>query len=351
VSRKFRVAVIAVAAVLAAGVAVSAAADTAGVAGTIYGCVSSTGRLVNVNVKGPAACPAGSFPVSWAATVPGPSPSPTPTTPSPTPTSPSPTPTTPSPTPTTPGPTAAWACTTSSFDGGCDFADPAVYGSNTTGASSVRNQIWGPVPGESSVMRANGLQDWQDTITVPAGNTSVTGWPDSQVTVTRWSQSAGMQPDPLTNYSSLVSTLTLASQDVPGAAYDNGFDVWGGPSGTNNDYAYEMMIWTDQRNRGTCGDVTVLGRATFGGDTYTLCRNGPAGATSEYIWYHSDSSGNPVNQTTTTVDIYAMVQWMIAQGYYPSGYGLNQVTVGSEVCSTGGVPETITLSGWTLTAN
>lgn len=337
--RKIALAIAVAALGTVSGIAASAA--TAPAPSNLYGCVDGSNRVlehvytVRANFENylnnhNGSCPNG-FPVS---VLTAPSPSPTPTTPTPTPT----------PTTTT---TTAWKCVTSSFTGQCEFADPAVYGSNTTGASWVRNQVWNPISGMSETMRANGLQDWEATANVPKGNTAVVSWPDSEVTVTTGNNT----PDPLSGYSSLTSSLTIIPQEGPGTSEDLGWDVWGGTSGNSGtNYDYEMMVWTNQIARGTCGGATVLTRATFGSQTFTLCRNGPAGPTSEYIWYLSDSSGNPVNETSSSIDIYAMLQWMINNGYYPSSYGLNQVTVGSEVCSTGGVPETITLSKWTLTA-
>jgi hypothetical protein len=271
---------------------------------------------------------------------------PTTTPPSTRPPTTTPTSTTPTPTPTGTATVSGYSCTAAFGDGCGPYTDPEVAGSN--GASYANNQAVNPAAGETATMYASGLQDWQAVMNVPAGVTQVTAWEGSETTLTNGSN----QPDPLSGFSSITSTLTLTPQNVSGASYDNGWDVWGGDSGTTNDYAYEMMIWTNQLARGTCGGADVLQKGVaFGSQDFTLCRNGPAGSGSEYIWYLSDASGNPVNETTSSVDIYAMLQWMIAHGYYPSGYGINQVTAGSEVCSTGGHQQTITMSKWTLSAS
>ena len=58
------------AACLAAALAVSAAADSTGTAGTIWACVTSGQRLANVNTAGPEPCPATS-PIRAAESSPG----------------------------------------------------------------------------------------------------------------------------------------------------------------------------------------------------------------------------------------------------------------------------------------
>ena len=282
----------------------------------------------------------------------GTSPSLSPTTPGPVPTtsSPSPTPTSATPAPASTGSGGTYACTVTGFSNQCgSYSDPAIYGSTAGQVAYTGNQNVNLASGETGKMQANSLSDWQATINAPAGNTAVSEWSNSSDTLTKWTAATGDRPDPLSGYHSLTSNLTLVPQDVPGASYDNGWDVWGGDSGTNNNYAYEMMIWTNQLNRGSCGGggTPVRHGVTFGSQTFSLCEWG-TGSTGEFIWYLSDASGNPVNETSSSVDIYAMLQWMIAQGYYPPGYGLNQITAGSEVCSTGGHDMTITMSRWTL---
>lgn len=243
---------------------------------------------------------------------------------------------------------APYSCTTSSDTGVCGpYSAPQVYDSAGNSSAVVNNKVWNPIPGASETMSANGLQDWQATADIPAGNTAVVAWPDSVVNL-----GSNDVVDPLADFTSLTSSLTIVPQETAsGTREDLGWDVWGGQDGNSgSDYGYEMMIWTNEINVGDCGGDPVLTRATFGSQTFTLCENG-SGPTGEFIWYMSNSSGNPVLETTSSVDIYAMLQRMISKGYYPPDYGLDAVTVGSEVASTGGQPETITLSKWTLTAN
>jgi len=283
-----------------------------------------------------------------AGTSPSPSPTtPTPTTPAPTTSTPTPTATTPTSAPTGTGSASAYACTVTGFSDQCGpYSDPAIYGSTAGEVGYVGNQNVNLASGETGTMNANGLGDWQATVNAPAGNTAVSEWSNSNVMLTQPDNT----PVPLSSLNSLTSELDIIPQTTaPGTSEDLGWDVWGGDSGkSSSDYNYEMMIWSGQINRGTCGGGTVLHTGiTFGSQTWSLCEWG-TGSTGEFIWYLSDASGNAVSQEDTTINIYAMLQWMIARGYYPAGYGLNMVTVGSEVCSTGGVPETVTVRKWTL---
>jgi hypothetical protein len=50
------------------------------------------------------------------------------------------------------------------------------------------------------------------------------------------------------------------------------------------------------------------------------------------------------------VDILGMMNWLVSHGYLPAGTGLNQIDYGFEICSTGGAPETFTVSGYGITA-
>jgi len=258
----------------------------------------------------------------------------------------------PVPTPTpTPTPTpAGFSCTVTGFTSQCGpYSDPAIYGSTAGQVGYAGNQDVNLSPGETGTMRANGLGDWQSTVSAPDNGGAVSEWSNSNVALTRPDNT----PVPLASLHAITSELDITPQVTnPGTSEDLGWDVWGGtPGSSSGNYAYEMMIWSGQVSRGTCGGGTVLRTGvTFGTQVFSLCEWG-TGATGEFIWYLSDAAGNPVSRDDTTIDIYAMLQWMIAQGYYPSRYGLNMVTVGSEVCSTGGVPETVTLHKWTLTAS
>jgi hypothetical protein len=303
--------------------------------GTIYACVTGTQRLVNVNTASPEPCPSGAYPVSWAGTVPAPpspSPSPTATSPSPSPTatspSPSPTATSPSPSPT------VTACVTSAPAGSCGpYSYPGITGSNGYNTYILNNMWAAGGTSTTQVLTAYDPGNWSALADAPAGNTSVLTYPDTQQIYTRTDNT----PAPLTSFTSLASTFAETMNPQPGTSAEAAFDIWAGQSAATN-YADEIMIWTDTVARGTCGGaVPQASGVLFGGQSWNLCKWG----SSELIWYLAGA-----NEQSGTVDILAMMNWLVSNGYLPGGTGLNQVDYGFEICSTGGLPENFSVSSY-----
>ena len=56
------------------------------------------------------------------------------------------------------------------------------------------------------------------------------------------------------------------------------------------------------------------------------------------------------SEQSGTVDILAMLRDLQARGLASSGAAISQVDFGFEICSTGGVPETFSVSNYSLTA-
>jgi hypothetical protein len=352
---------VAAACALAAGLAVAGVGvrygtsqASSGASTTIYGCVSAKHAFTRVTVKALSSCPAGTYRVSWAGTVlPGPvtsatSPAPTPTStvPSPTPTAPKPTPTDPKPTPTDPTPTptlttpapAGSACVTSSVTGSCG---PYTY-SRITGSSGndtfVINNIWNDISGAAQTLTASNPGDWSVRADMPAGNTAVVSYPDTQQIYTTTADT----PDPMSAFSSITSTYTEAG---PGSGngndYEAAYDIWAG-TGSDN-YAQEIMVWVDNHGQRPAGNQVAT--ATIDGASYQVWSTGSAGSTGDPVSLVLNS-----NETSGTVNVLADLNWLESNGYMPAGSGLNQIDFGYEICSTGGVPETFTLSGYSLTS-
>jgi hypothetical protein len=271
---------------------------------------------------------------------------------------------TPTPTPApTPSPTPTGvACVTSQIvdngDGktfcpgpGEYYTDSNIYGNNNM--SYVANAVPFLISNVSQTLTAYSPENWHVVTSIPNGNTSVVAAPQTRVDLF---DTNGGKAIPLSSFPSLYSSFAESMQNNPGVAYNASYDVWGGDANISAT-KYEMMIWYDQKLRGNCGGATKLATTSFGGahgapvQNWTLCRNGSATATSEFIWYLSDASGNVVNETSGTVDILPFSQYMVSHGYYPSNYGLTQVVFGTEICSSGNAPATFTVTKFTLSAN
>jgi hypothetical protein len=281
------------------------ASATSGHAMTVYACLAS-GKLTHVSVAAAPACPAGAVPVQWAAQRALPSPSPSissPSSPSPSISSPgssSPPPSAASSPPSNPSPSSPGSgtpCVTSGLAGTCGpYADPditAADGFNT----DIANNMWGCGPVQPpaagafcgvQTLTSHGPGNWSVTSDQKAGNTGVLSYPD--------------------------------------VAYDIWVD-----SGSNTE---EIMIWVDNHGQTPAGDDK--GSVVIGGTTYEL--------------WSADGTVSFVrsNEQSGTVDILAVLHWLQSNGYIGSTADLGQVDFGWEICSTGGVPETFTVSNYTL---
>jgi hypothetical protein len=234
-------------------------------------------------------------------------------------------------------------CITSDFHGFCpatgSYTDPSIV-SNTAnpGALTVSPNVWGPISGETATLYANGPANWYTTFNVPAGNTSVTAFPNVGELYNE---------QPLSDYTSLTSSFSENENVNPGtdgwAAYDNWF----------NNYGNEVMIQHDFANggNGPCGDTTGVYDVPFGGSNgvpvqdWQLCQFG-----SEIIWQLSaPGTHNLMNEQSGSVDLLAMTQWLETHGYLPANSTITGLSYGWEICSTGGVPENFQLNNFTIT--
>jgi hypothetical protein len=364
---------------LAAGVAVpvsmvATAATSLPPVGTLYACVDGPNRTVEHAYTQPGSfasyldghggtCPNGFAVGIGAAPSPTPtvtttSPVPTPTTISPTPTTISPTPTTTSPTPTTtsptptptttsPTPTGA-ACVQTSPDG--DHCGPYLYppvvmsnGFDTY----VGNNCWGD-PTCKFTTTVTDPGHWSTVATEPAGQTAVVAYPDVQQLTDDWCGSGWNTTScpnptgtPLSALTSLTSTFTEAMPHDTGTIAEFGYDLW-----TN--YSSDIMIWTDNVNRGAGGANLLASDQVIGGQSFDVYQYGGAGGEIIFSLNDAGGSGTFANETSGTVDILGTLAWVQSHGY-ASNISIGQIDAGWEICSTGGGPETFTMSGFTLT--
>jgi hypothetical protein len=237
----------------------------------------------------------------------------------------------PSPSPTRTG--ATGVCVTSTAKGSCGpYLYPAITRSNGQN-TTVGQDVWNPIPGWSQTLHATDPGNWYVTADMPAGNTAVVSFPNVGQNID-WVNGA---PPPLSSYTSIYSSFTENMNRTSGTSAEAAYDIW------LNNWRNEVMIQHDIVNRGTC---PVLATAEFGGSggvpvqDWNLCKYG-----TELIW---QLSGN--GEQSSSVDILAMLTWLVSHGYLPQGSGLTAISYGFEICSTGGQPETFTLSRFSIRA-
>lgn len=237
-------------------------------------------------------------------------------------TSPSPTP---SPVTTQDGAT----CVTSANKGNCG---PYVY-SDITGSDGqntwVGQDVWNPISGYSQTLHSTSPDDWYATASAPAGNTAVLSFPNVSEQY--------YYTNTLTDWSSIYSSFSEDMHPVSGTSAEAAYDIW------LNNWGNEVMIQHDIVNRGTC---PVLATASFGGSggvpvqKWNLCKYN-----TELIWQLAGAG-----EQSGTVNIMAMLTWLESHGYLPAKSGLTAISYGFEICSTGGKPETFTVSGFSISA-
>ena len=230
-------------------------------------------------------------------------------------------------------PGAAGGCTTSGPQGTCG---PYSYQliTNSNGFNTyVANNKWGcgnPDQCGLQTVRANTPGHWQVTSNQAAGNTAVLTYPEVQQVFTRTNNTA----PPVAGFHAVYSHFAEAMHATAGTDAEAGYDIW--LSGTQ---AQEVMVWVDNRARGT-GGAKVIGHATIFGQAFTVLQNG--GTNGELIFSLNR------NETSGTVHILATLRWLVNHNLEPAGIRLGQVDFGWEICSTGGKPETFTVSAYSL---
>jgi hypothetical protein len=299
---------------------------------TIYACLTA-GKLTRVSTTAPK-CPAKSVLVRWtgqsssAAPVKAKS-SPTPTS---TPGKTTSAPTAPTATATAPGGTTqGTACVTSVNNGTCG---PYTFsGISGGGQTEVIQDVWNPISGAAQTLTAFNPGDWSVSAKMPAGNTAVVSYPDTQQLYTTTSNT----PDPLSNFSSITSSYAESGPSASGDDYEAAYDIWAGTG--SSDYAQEIMIWVDNHGQRPAG--SDVASATIDGVGYKIWSTGGAGAVGHPVSMVLDS-----NESSGSVNVLDDLKWLESSGYMPAGSGLNQIDFGYEICSTGGVAQTFTLSGY-----
>jgi hypothetical protein len=237
-----------------------------------------------------------------------------------------------------PIPTRAFRCTTTKANGNCG---PFSYSKNTASSgynTYVGNNVWNPIRGWKQKLHANDPGDWYVTANIPAGNTAVVSYPSNN----QGSSGNGTSPA-ISSFSRLTSSfsenMNATSQTNAEAAYD----VWTA-AGT------EIMIQHDfsplrPRCSADAGDPVqaTVGFTEPGTSTtqdWDFCQYG-----GERIWqFHSGS------EQSGSVDIGAMLTWLMDHGHLPHDSKLGLVGYGFEICSTGGRDEDFQVSRYSLTA-
>jgi hypothetical protein len=234
-------------------------------------------------------------------------------------------------------------CVTSAAKGTCGpYRYPAItYGQESDAKSPgpfgflpfVGQNVWNPIPGWSQTLTTTDPGNWYATANMPTGNTSVVSFPNVGQQVS-WVNNVAPR---LSSYRSIYSSFSENMNMTSGTDAEAAYDIW------LNDWNNEVMIQHDfSALRPRCSGIAST--ATFGGSggvpvqNWNLCTYG-----SEIIWQLAGR-----NEQAGSVDILAMLTWLVRHGYLPQTTGMTAISYGFEICSTGGQPETFQVSRFSI---
>ncbi len=224
-------------------------------------------------------------------------------------------------------------CVTSAQMGHCPFGRyPDITGASTD--PYVDQNVWNPISGWQQTLRATDPGHWYVTANMPAGNTGVISFPNTGFFFN----------EPLSGFSSIVSSFTDSIPATAGTNAEASYDIWFNNTGA----IHEVMIQNDYSpgRSPSCGTWTATS-VQFGSGNgipahpWDLCVSG-----STAFWETADGdmpSGN--------IDVLAMLNWLVSHGQLPTGVQLSGFSYGFEISSTGGVDENFRVSSFSLAAS
>jgi hypothetical protein len=179
------------------------------------------------------------------------------------------------------------------------------------------NNEWNPGAGPQTIW-ANSGRDWGVRSDQAGGNTAVETYPSVQ---------DDFGDVPVSSFPTITDGFTESMPKVGGLDAEAAVDVW------LDHYGLEVMIWVDNHGQTPAGNV--VGRAAISGQSFTVWRRDPT--------YTFALNGN---ETSGQVNVLAILQWLMKQGYVPGGATLTQVDFGWEIASTGGGPQDFAVTNY-----
>ena len=140
----------------------------------------------------------------------------------------------------------------------------------------------------------------------------------------------------ISSFSTLTSSFAASSPSV--GIYDVAYDLW--LNGVPND---EIMIWTDNFHQFPGGSrvASSVGVGGYTWDVYATNDNG-------YIAF-VPSAG--IRLTSGTIDIKAMLDYLVSQGRTTASSTVDQIGYGVEIVSTGGSNQTFNFTNFSISSN
>jgi hypothetical protein len=238
---------------------------------------------------------------------------------------------------------AGKACVTTEPSGNCG---PYYYSriTNSNGFNTyVGNNCWAD-PSCQQTITAHDPGHWSLSAREPAGNTAVKTYPDIQQLMNNYSTDgkwSGSSDTPISGLSVLSSTYAETMPHDKGTIAQAAWDIW---LSNNAGFPDEVMVWMDNVNRGN-GGATQKASVSLDGRDWTLYQYGDG----ELIW-SLGAPGTYAQQGSGTVNLLTLLRWLQKNGHAAAGARIGQIDFGWEICSTGGVHKTFSVSKYSLTS-
>jgi hypothetical protein len=195
-----------------------------------------------------------------------------------------------------------------------------------TSGFTVANNVWGSGPGPECVW-ATATTLWGVTANHP--------------------QTGGVKSYPNIGYSPklLISSINTYTSSfditVPGAvgSWEAAYDIWLRTPGGGNT-RIELMVWMYTYKTGPISSIVASTKPKIGDYTWTV-HYGSNGSNATISLVNTSPSGTTANVTSGTVDVKAILDWLIANnttqyGKFDNTWTLDQVQWGFEISGDGG---------------
>lgn len=223
----------------------------------------------------------------------------------------------------TPAPTGT-VCTNPYFT----TSDP--NGGITDGPYYVHNNLWNAsnYPGTTGTTSVCSYHSWNHVAKATnTGDGAVKTYPNVHLDLANRT---------ISSFSTLTSSFAARSPNV--GIYDVAYDLW--LNGVPND---EVMVWTDNHNQYPAGNLVArsVSLSGYSWDVYATSGNG-------YIAFVPSGGAH---LTSGTVDLKAMLTYLVSHGRTTASSTVDQICYGVEVVDTGGAPATWNFTNFSITHN
>jgi hypothetical protein len=204
----------------------------------------------------------------------------------------------------------------------------------STGNYVVHNNMWNASSYKvSQSIAACSYHSWNVTVTAnnSAGDGAVKTYPNVHRDYHNWDTN---KEPAWSSFKQLRSTFATAAPRV--GIYDVAYDIWmNGVPGNR-----EIMIWTDNYNQQPSGSkVSSISVSGITWDVWATSGN-------DYLAFVPRS-----RLTSGSLDLKAMIDYLVSKGRVPRTSTLGQVCFGVEIVSTGGKAATFKVTNFSITSS